>query len=204
MIKRGRDAFDWLSMLLTALTSLGDKRASHLPQQLHNLHCTHSEPVWCSHWVASVEIRYHHSTFPDILQERLIQAAYFSDRALHQSHSNRNVWFWLSLWQPDLWPKLFLSNLKRNKKCYWAILELFPTQILCKMSALMCRLLVHAWGANSGLPKYWVSLSTSPAYQRSTHFRVGFLSIHEEKLLSERIQKYEYSKCQENVNNYVC
>lgn len=75
IVKRGRDAFDWLSMLLTALTSLGDKRASHLPQQLHNLHCTHSEPVWCSHWVASVEIRYHHSTFPDILQERLIQAA---------------------------------------------------------------------------------------------------------------------------------
>lgn len=75
VVKRGRDAFDWLSMLLTALTSLGDKRASHLPQQLHNLHCTHSEPVWCSHWVASVEIRYHHSTFPDILQERLIQAA---------------------------------------------------------------------------------------------------------------------------------
>lgn len=75
IVKRGRDAFDWLSMLLTALTSLGDKRASHLPQQLHNVHCTHSEPVWCSHWVASVEIRYHHSTFPDILQERLIQAA---------------------------------------------------------------------------------------------------------------------------------
>lgn len=103
-------------MLLTALTSLGDKRASHLPQQLHNIHCTHSEPVWCSQWVASVEIRYHHSTFPDILQQRLIQAAYFSDRALHQSHPYRNVWFWLSLWQPDLRRVLFLSNLRRHKK----------------------------------------------------------------------------------------
>lgn len=32
----------------------------------------------------------------------------------------------------------------------------------------------------------------------------GFLSIHEEKLLSKRIEKYEYSECQENVSNYIC
>lgn len=41
----GMDAFYWWSMFLTALTSLGDKRASlPPPQQLHNLHRIHPEP----------------------------------------------------------------------------------------------------------------------------------------------------------------
>lgn len=62
---RKGDSFNWWSMLLTDLTSLGDKRASHPPRQFHNLLRLHSfqDSFWCFHWVASVEIRYHPSTF---------------------------------------------------------------------------------------------------------------------------------------------
>lgn len=184
-------------MLLTALTSLGDKRASHLPQQLHNIHCTHSEPVWCSRWVASVEIRYHHSTFPDILQQRLIQAAYFSDRALHQSHPYRNVWFWLSLWQPDLRRVLFLSNLRRHKKAALGDIAIISDSVSWQ-KVLWCADWWYTLG--TGLPKYWIYLSKVSAYQRSTNFMVSFLNIHG----GETAIKKNTTICQENVSKYIC